>query len=217
MKQITKFWNWFHANEEAVKNALLLGMNTEEVFLELHRHYQSISKRIGFQLIASSAEEGKFIFIFSAGGYPKLFAKILALEAQAPPLQYFIPQAFIKPIADTTPHIKGEDNAYGFEDYEIKISQVYFSITDYDITTKRLKIMLHVPHYVPLEDHEAVVFNMGHLVIDVLGEIAFRKHIRYFEVSQWPEDRSGLLKLITLQEQIDYLYKVNTRGKTRLI
>ena len=98
MKQISKFCCWFQDNEEAIKNALLLGINTKEVFYHLNRNYSYISKRIGFLIISPSKGQDKYTIIFTADGYRKLFPKIIALEEQAPQLQNFIPQAFIKPV-----------------------------------------------------------------------------------------------------------------------
>ena len=71
MKQITKFWSWFQDNEEAIKNALLLGINTKEVFHHFNRNYSYISKRIGFLIIIPSTDQGKFTIIFTAEGYRK--------------------------------------------------------------------------------------------------------------------------------------------------
>ena len=45
MKQITKFWSWFQDNEEAIKNALLLGINTKELVIA-RRNDEAIFKRM---------------------------------------------------------------------------------------------------------------------------------------------------------------------------
>ncbi|WP_264520916.1 hypothetical protein [Flavobacterium sp. N1994] len=215
MRQIVKFWKWFQDNEEGVKNAILLGINTD-VIEEMYNRFKTISVRIGFKIMISP-ETGKGTFIISGGGYPKLFPKINAIVAQAPPLEYFVPEAFIKPIEDRTPYLKGEDDPYPFDDYEIKISEIYLSIADYNIATKQLRIKLHVPDFISPEEYEEAGEDMYTLLVDVLGEIAYKKHIKSFEICPLPEDTRGLFELITLQDHIDYLYKVNSRGKTRLI
>lgn len=71
----------------------------------------------------------------------------MALEDQAPQLQHFIPQAFIKPIQDKTLYLTGKDEPYIFKKYKIKISQLYMALVDYNITTKQLKINLYIPSY----------------------------------------------------------------------
>ena len=53
--------------------------------------------------------------------------------------------------------------------------------------------------------------------MEVIGEIAFRKHIKKIEFFDIPEATNGLLSLIELPEYIDYLYKINARQKTRII
>jgi hypothetical protein len=213
MKQITQFWKWFQEHEEAVKNAILLGINTEAVILELDTRYKAISKRIGFKIVSPTEEQEKFTFIFSGDGYPKLFAKIRALEAMAPPLEYFTPQAFIQPIVDKTPYLSGEDDPYTFFDCELKISDLYVAITDYNLTTKQLKIIVYTPHYISLEDYDDVWINLKIMVVDVLGELVFRKNIRNFDVAQLPEHRQGLIPLIDLQDPIDYMYVAKSRRK----
>ena len=190
MKEIQKFWNWFQDNEEAIKNALILGINTKEVFHHLNRNYRYISKRIGFLIISPSKNQDKFTIIFTADGYRKLFPKIIALEDQAPQLQHFIPQAFIKPIQDKTPYLDGKDEPYIFKKYKIKISQLYMALVDYNTTTKQLKINLYIPAYERIKDFDEIEIDLKYLVMEVIGEIA---------------------------DYIDYLYKINSRTKTRLI
>ena len=80
MKQITTFWNYFQKNEETIKNAILLGINTNEVFSLFERKLDYISKRIGYIITRPSEDQDKYTIIFTANGYRKLFPKITALE-----------------------------------------------------------------------------------------------------------------------------------------
>lgn len=217
MKQITKFWNWFQDNEEAIKNAIALGIKTKEVFHHLKRNYSYISKRIDFLIICPSENQDKYTIIFTAEGYRKLFPKIIALEDQAPKLLHFIPQAFIKPIQDKTPYWEGNDKPYIFQNCKIKISQLYMTLVDYNITTKQLKINLYVPAYDRFQEFDEIEYDLKYLVMDVIGEIAFRKHIKKIEFLELPEATNGLLNLIELPDYIDYLYKINSRQKTRVV
>ncbi len=217
MKQITKFWTWFKDNEETIKNASLHDINTKEVFQHLNRNLHYISKRIEFLIISSSNDHDKHTIIFTANGYRKLFPKIIALEDQAPRLQHFIPQAFIKPIQDKTPYLSGYDEPYIFDKYEIKISQIYMALVDYNITTKQLKIKLYIPNYDRIKDFDEIENDLKYLVMEVIGEIAFRKHIKNIKYNKLPKATNGLLSLIELPAYIDYLYKINSRQKTRII
>ena len=215
MVQITKFWKWFQDNEEAIKNALLLGINTEEVFHHFNKNYRCISKRIGFLIGSPSKDKDKFTIIFTADGYRKLFPKLIALEDQAPQLQYFIAQAFIKPIQDKTPYLTGVDKPYIFNKYKIKISKLQIAIFDYNTTTKKLKINLYIPAYERIKKYDDIEDNLKFIVMGVIGEIAFRKHIIKIEYLELPKATNCLLKLIELPDYIDYLYKINSRKKTR--
>ena len=224
MKQISKFWSWFQDNEEAIKNALLFGFKTKELVIvrrndeaifHFKRNLNYISKRIGFLIISPSKNQDKYTIIFTAEGYRKLFPKLIALEDQAPQLQYFIAQAFIKPIQDKTPYLTGNDEPYIFKKYKIKISQLQIALADYNITAKQLKINLYIPAYDRIKDCDEIENNLKYLVMEVIGEIAFRKHIKRIEFLEVPEATNGLLSLIELPDFIDYLYKINSRQKTR--
>jgi hypothetical protein len=215
MKEIKKFWTWFQDNEEALKNAFLLGINADVVFHHFERNFFYISKRIGYNMISN--DNGKIIILFTAGGYSKLFPKIAALEDLAPQLVYFKPEAFIKPIQDFTPYLEGKDNTYVHDNYSLKISNYYFSILDFNINAKQLKINIYIPNYENLKHFSDFEDDMKFVVMRVIGEIAFRKHIKSIEYEQLPKNEKGLLKLIELQQYIDYLYKINSRFKTRQI
>ena len=90
-------------------------------------------------------------------------------------------------------------------------------LVDYNITTKQLKINLYIPTYDRIKDFEEIQIDLKYLVMEVIGEIAFRKHIKNIEFLELPEATHGLLSLIELPEYIDYLYKINSTRKTRVI
>ena len=211
MKQIKTFWNWFQDNEEAIKNAFLLGINTEEVFTHLLRNYNYISKRVGFLIYAPNINSDKCKIVFTAYGYRKLFPKIIALEDQVPQLQYFIPQAFIKPMQQVSKIKNGTDLPCSYENYEFKISELRLALIDYNIATKQLKIKLYIPNYNEIKQFEELESDLKFLVMEVIGEIAFRKHIKFIATEQLPNSINGLLPLIELPEYIDYLYKIGGR------
>lgn len=217
MKQIKTFWNWFQNNEEAVKNALLLGINTEEVLIQLEKKFKSISKKIGFLIDDSISNQDKYTIIFTAAGYRKLFPKLIALEKQAPSLKYFTPQAFIKPFTDTTPYKDGTDLPCIYKTCEIKISELQLALLDYDSDTKQLKILVYLPNYYDIIDNEDLEANIDFIIMQIIGEIAFRKHIKQILLAPLLQSSSGLLGLIELPDFIDYLYKINSRKKMRQV
>jgi hypothetical protein len=214
MKQITTFWKWFHDNEESIKNAFLLGINTDEVFTHLLRNYHYISKRIGFLIYAPDKDSEKCKIVFTAEGYRKLFPKIIALENQAPKLKHFTAQAFIKPMQQVTRIKNSTDLPCSYENYEFKISDLQVALIEYNITTKQLKIKLYIPNYNKIKHFEELERDLKFLVMEIIGEIAFRKHIKHIEIDQTPRSINGLLPLIELPDYIDYLYKINARNKT---
>lgn len=217
MKQIDKFWKWFQDNEQTIKNALLLGINTEEVFFHFTRNLNYVSKRIGFMIKAPQTDCGKYLIIFTGEGYRKLFPKLIALEEQAPKLELFTPQAFIKPMQNREKIKQGEDNPIYCENYILKISEMQFSLLDFNIATKQLKIAIYIRNYNEINTFEQLYEDIKWLIMEIIGEINYRKHIKYFEILQMPQNPDGLLDVIELQDYIDYLYKINSRKKPRVI
>ncbi|WP_395051799.1 hypothetical protein [Flavobacterium sp.] len=217
MKKITTFWNYFQKNEQEITNAILLWINTEEVLSQITKKLDYVSRRIGYVIKSPKTINDKFIIIFTGNGYRKLFAKIIALENQVPALVNFNAQAFIKPLEDTSEYKNGTNEPCNCGNYEIKISELQMALLDYNIATKQIKINLYLPHYNELKHFENLEANIDWIVMQVIGEIAFRKHIREIILHQMALEPIGLLSLFELPDFIDYLYKINSRKKTRLI
>ena len=215
MKQITTFWNYFQKNEQEILNAILLGINTDEVFSQLTKKLDYVSRRIGYVIKAPKTINDKFIIIFTGNGNRKLFPKIITLENQTPTLQHFIAQAFIKPLEDTTKYKNGSDEPVICKNYEIKISEIQIALLDYNIATKHIKINLYLPEYNELKQYEDLKSNIDWIVMQIVGEIAFRKHIKQIQLNQLPLEQIGLLSFMELPDFIEYLYKINSWKKTR--
>lgn len=217
MKKITTFWNYFQKNEQEILNAILLGINTDQVFSQLTKKIDYVSKRISFVIKAPLTINDKFLIIFTGGGYRKLFPKIIAFEEQAPTLKHFTAQAFMKPLQDTTKYKNGSDEPVICKNYEIKISELQIALLDYNIATKHIKINLYLPDYNELKQYKDLKSNIDWIVMQIVGEIAFRKHIKQIQLNQLPLEPIGLLSLMELTDFIEYLYKINSRKKTRQV
>ena len=192
MKQITIFWNYFKKNEQEILNAILLGINTEEMLSQITTKLYYVSKRIGYVIKAPKTINDKFIIIFTGNGYRKLFPKIIALENQAPSLVNFAAQAFIKPIEDKTKYKNGTDDPCSFGNYSLKISELQIALLDYNIETKQIKINIYLPDYNELKHFEDLKHNINWIVMQIIGEIAFRKHIKQIQLNQMPLEPKGL-------------------------
>ena len=215
MKKITTFWNYFQKNEQEILNAILLGINTEEVLSQITKKLDYVSRGIGYVIKAPKTINDKFIIIFTGNGNRKLFPKIITLENQTPTLQHFIAQAFIKPLEDTTKYKNGSDEPVICKNYEIKISEIQIALLDYNIATKHIKINLYLPEYNELKQYEDLKSNIDWIVMQIVGEIAFRKHIKQIQLNQLPLEQIGLLSFMELPDFIEYLYKINSWKKTR--
>jgi hypothetical protein len=216
MKKITPFWNYFQKNEQEILNAILLGINTDEIFSQLTKRLDYVSKRISFVIKEPLTIDNKFLTIFTGGGYRKLFPKIIAFEEQAPLLKHFTAQAFIKPVEEVEKYKNGTDEPCVCKNFEIKISEIQLALLDYNIATKHIKINLYLPDYNELKQYHDLKSNIDWIVMFIIGEIAYRKHIKEIRLHQIPLEPKGLLNLIELSDFIDYLSKINSRKKTRM-
>lgn len=216
-KKISSFWNWFQKNEQEIFNAFHLNIKKEEVVAQMLKKLDIVSKSIGFVIRSSTEFEDKYIILFTGNGLRRLFAKMMALENQAPTLEHFTAQAFIKPLEDASMYKEGTDNPCACKNFEIKISQIQMTLLDYNISKKEIKINLYLPDYNELKKHDDMESTIEFIVMQIIGEIAFRKHIRKIILHPMPLEPKGLLPLMELPDFIDYLYRINSRNKTRLI
>jgi hypothetical protein len=216
-KQITSFWNHFKNNEQQILYAVLFGYKTEEVLGLLFKNLNTVSKGIDFIFNSHSEDKDKFIILFSGNGNPKLFAKMMAIENQAPELKHFIAQAFIKPLENPARYKDGTDKPCWCRNYEIKISEIQMALLDYNMATKQLKINLYLPDYDKLKDYDGLKEDINWIVMCIIGEIAYFKNIKEINLHPIPVEPFGLLSLLDLTNYIDYLYQINSRKKTRLI
>ena len=217
MKQIDKFWHWFKDNEQAIKNAFFLGINTEEVYFHFSRNLNYVSKRIGYVIKTQNKENDKYLIIFTGAGYRKLFSKLIALEEQAPKLELFRAQAFIKPMQNTEEIKQGQDAPILCQNYTLKISELQFSLLEFNVATKQLKIAIYIINYNEIQEIEQLYDDIKWIIMEIIGEIKYRKHIKHFELKQFPQNQNGLMDLVDLQEYIDYLYKISSRKKSMVI
>ena len=123
----------------------------------------------------------------------------------------------MKPLQDTTKYKNGSDEPVICKNYEIKISELQIALLNYNIATKQIKINLYLPDYNELKQHEDLKSNIDWIVMQIVGEIAFRKHIKQIQLNQLPLESIGLLGLMELPDFIEYLYKINSRKKTRKV
>lgn len=186
MKKITTFWNYFHKNEQEITNAILLGINTEEVLYQISKKLDYVSRRIGYEIKFPKSSSDKFIIIFTGNGYRKLFAKIIALENQAPTLVNFAAKAFIKPLEDVTEYKSGKDESCNCGNYEIKMSELQIALLDYNIETKQLKIDVYLPNHNELKHCKDLKDNINWIVMQIVGEITYSKHIKEIQLHQMP-------------------------------
>ena len=213
-KKITNFWNYFQKNEQEIVHAILLGIRTEEVIDLLAQQLKNVSPKIEFLINLPKNYKDKFAIIFSGKGYQKLFATIIAIENQAPELNHFIAQSFIKPLENPKMYKDGSDKPCVCRNFEIKISDIQMTVLEYNSVTEQLKIDLYLPNYNGIKDCEGLNEDINWIVMCIIGEIAFRKHIKEIKVHPIPVEPFSLLNLLELTDYIAYLHAANQFSAT---
>ena len=203
IKTIQNFWNWFQDNEQAIYHAFKLDINKPEILFHFERNLSYVSKRIEFIAYEVNNQENKLHITFSALGYKKLFPKVIALGENAPKLQYFEIQTFIKPYTAESQHL-----------LPIFITnlekEALIKLEDYNLVTKKVIITLYIP-----EGYEKS--DLDFLVYFILGEVNYKKHIKKIIYKPMPQKNSGLLALAELPEFIEYLVKINYNRKLKIL
>ncbi|CAM3776884.1 hypothetical protein FLGE108171_14690 [Flavobacterium gelidilacus] len=209
LKTIQNFWRWIEDNETNIYNAMALGIKTDEVMEHLLRNLNYVSKRLCYIVIREN--DGVKLFL-TAYGHRKLFPKLIALEDAQPVLKQLIPIVIIKPITNKQLYLNKQDNYYVFPEIQVKISDLYLQLDDFNTTTKKLCITVFHPYKESKELNEVIKT----MIVLVIGEVAFKKHLKNIEIKPIPKNTNGLLQLIELDEFIKHLYASMAYKRTKL-
>jgi hypothetical protein len=197
--------------------AILLGINTNEILVQITRKVDYVSKRKRSIINALKLINDKITIIFTGNRYLKLFPKIIASENLATTLIKLSAQAHKKTIEDNTKNQHGMDASYSFEKYKLKISELQIALLDYNIETKQMKINIYLPDYNELKYFEDLNDNINWILMQIIGEITFRNHIKEIKLNQTMLEQKGVLGIMELPYFMEYLFKINSRNETRIV
>lgn len=213
LKKIKTFWNWFQKKEIEITEAIEHNENIEQVFSMIDKKLNSISIKLSYVIKLAIKPNEKYTIIFTAHGNPKLFGKVTALEHAAPQLDNWQAQAFIKPTEEIEIFKLGLDEVNQFEDFELKTSDLYFRILDYNTTKKKLNIVVHLNQYRFHYDNDFLEIAVLLLIENLIGEIALKKNITLIGLAQLPNEPKNLIHLYELGQYIDRLNAITKMNK----
>ena len=215
LRRIKNFWRWWAVHKSEIQHALTTRENFEQFYSQIYEKMIYISRRIDFKLEGDT--ESNFIKItFSAHGYRKLFPKIIALTENFPMIPGMVVQAFILPMENIESCKQGTDDPHDFSDFTLKISEMYFTIEEYNTELKKLKIKVYVKNYRYHNDNPLLPSSVFLVIEELLGEVACRRYIRDFELAQIPEPPHNGIPLYELPDCINRLKTIKT-GSPRII
>jgi hypothetical protein len=124
------------------------------------------------------------------------------LDENAPKLSRVTPIIFMQPITNKERCLNKEDGFLSIFKQELKISDLYLQLDNYNTTTKKIDITVFHPYKDSEKMQNAILF----IIMFVIGEIAFKKHLNEIEIKFTTIIPNGLLQLIELKKHITYLY-----------
>ena len=214
IKKINSFWKWFLNSEIEILKALLYQKNYTDVFAKMNRKLNIISKKIGYIIKVTTEEKEKIKIIFTAHGNSKLFDKVIALEKAAPDFHNWSIQSFIKPTKDIEQFKKGLDEAFIFQDFELKTSELYFSVIDYNLQKKKLNIIIFMKNYTFHCENDFLEEAVCIVLQEFISDISLYKNINFVQIGQTPNNTHNLVHLFELQEYVDKLNTIRNNKET---
>ena len=131
----------------------------------------------------------------------------------APTIPNWKIQALIQPCENLEVIKSGNDNPIIYQDFELKISEMYFNLKDYDIYKKNINIVMYLQNYKYHYENEYLEEIVHIALEELLGEIAFRNSISNIEIAQIPNKKENLLPLYELPQYIDLIKNSNRKLK----
>ena len=212
--KIDAFWKWFSKNRVQIEMAIRQRENKLQILTNLDKRISNISKYVSFLLKGPNADDTKiFIIIFTVGGQLKKVRWAKAFENSAPSFPNWKIQALIQPCENLEVIKSGNDNPIIYQDFELKISEMYFNLKDYDIYKKNINIVMYLQNYKYHYENEYLEEIVHIALEELLGEIAFRNSISNIEIAQIPNKKENLLPLYELPQYIDLIKNSNRKLK----
>lgn len=212
IKNTKSFWNWFQKNEIEIFKALLNLDKYNSTLNQFKTRLAKISNKIGFIIKATDKSNTKFKIIFSAHGNRKRYHLVTHIADQAPELPNWIFQAFIQPSEIIEKFKQGLDEYFVFQDFSLKVSEVYFSILDYNTTKRKINIVVYINNYNYHFENEFLEEAIYIILEDVAAEKTTKNNITLVQLAQLPNQPQNLIKLYELQTYID-LFNLGKRQK----
>lgn len=204
-KNISSFWRWFLNHEIEILKALLYQENYNDIFSKLGKKLNTISTKIGYVIKDTDNPNQKLKIIFTVHGNKKLMPKVEAIVQNAPTFLHWEIQNFIKPAEDIEQFKQGLDHAYIFPDFELKTSEAYFSILDYNTDKKKLNLIVYLKNYRFHFDNTFLQEAVYIMLEDLVGEMEVKKHISFVQLAQLSSNSKDLIRLYELNRYIEYL------------
>ena len=214
IQKIEAFWKWFNKNRLEIENAVQYHENTEQVLNNFKNKIAQISKYLGFVIKGPNKDKSPyFTFIYTVGGQLKKVSLVHAIVDCAPTIPNWKIQALIQPCENLEVIKSGKDNPIIYHDFELKISEMYFDLIDYDIYKKTISIVVYLQNYKYHYDNEFPEEIVHIAIIELLGEVAYSKSISNIQLAQIPNNQESLLPLYELPQYTDLIKNSNRKLK----
>lgn len=201
-------------NQDQIETAVQNRLYSLYVLESLNKKIKAISPCMGFIIKGhNNRDKPFFTIIFTVEGQLKKVHWATTIVQRAPSIPSWKFQALVQPISDLEQIKTGQDHPFQFPDIELKISDMYFNMLDYDMHKKTMSITVCCPDHVNLFDNPYIQEGVEEILMFLLGEIAFRNSVSEIQVEPIPEEIDELSPLYELPQYIQLLKNLNRKMK----
>jgi hypothetical protein len=217
LAKIKSFWKWFQNNECTILRAIT-NESERHIFISLDRKLNLISRRIGYAISQNdNKSKKKGTITFTCDGIKKLSFLVHAIIENAPIYTCFELKAFIKPTKHLKEYVNGTDAPFIFEDFQLKVSDIYFTLNTYNIQTKTIKISILLKEYRYHFDNPMFFDALYIMIENLIGEFNMKKIKNNISFAQLYDNNPKLIPLYDLVQLIDLLDNCTKREKNKFI
>ena len=165
--QIVTFWEWMRFNEKVLYEEINSNSKVKSVQKNFKRTFKYMNSNIQFFFYF---EDKILKLVFTSLGKTKATKCIQELEKIAPSLLHLKIIFYVFPIEKKQLYLSKKDGSLIFNNYPIKISDLYLQVMNFDSISEKISIIVFHPY-----ENCFKIKKIIHLVILlILGEFSFK-------------------------------------------
>lgn len=194
------FWKWFKDNHHYFEAHPMA--DKDNLYFDLQLRLNNYCPNLGFAVVGPTDENEKYKLIITTKESRGLTIKAAYLISKAPKIKGWRFIASIRPMQDLSATTEAVDTEYQFQNFKVKISDLFFLPNLYCIKSKKFNITIYLQDYwqYPKELLRQAVTMM---LEDLLGERLTYSKINKLTISQLPNITEHLMPIADMETFFD--------------